>query len=222
MPPTPGDEPVHVLLHVKLPDRPGGLGLVASRIGAMRGDIVDVTVLDHRADSAVDQLIVRLRSSDHLRMVVREVEEVDGVSVEAARIIAEPHDPGAESLSLVASLLEAHNVSELHRIFTRGVCRRFVADWAVLTADNTVVASAGYAPPLSELPDLTTHGNGKHDAGDEKGTADETVAHAHLPQHNAEVLVGRRDHPFFPRERAILRSLSRVTDAVWSHQHNTP
>lgn len=208
-----GDEPVHVLLHVKLPDRPGGLGLVASRIGSMRGDIVDVTVLDHRAASAVDQLTIRLRSADHLRMVVREVEEVDGVHVEAARIIAEPHDPSAESLSLVASLLEAHNVSELLRIFTRGMCRRFVADWAVLAADNAVVASAGYAPPLSELPDLTTHEDGK-----DQDFGDGTVAYAHMPGHDAEVLVGRRDHPFFPRERAILRSLSRVTDAVWSHQ----
>jgi len=35
----------HVLVRVWLPDRPGALGLVASRIGAVDGDIVGIDVL---------------------------------------------------------------------------------------------------------------------------------------------------------------------------------
>src|ERR671911_548863 len=57
--PMPLDDPspsssAHVLVRVWLPDRPGALGLVASRIGAVRGDIVGVDVLERGTDVAVD------------------------------------------------------------------------------------------------------------------------------------------------------------------------
>src|SRR5204863_442714 len=45
----------HVLVRVWLPDRPGALGLVASRIGAVRGDLVGVAVLARGTDVAVDE-----------------------------------------------------------------------------------------------------------------------------------------------------------------------
>lgn len=240
--PSQSDESAFVLLQVRLPDRPGGLGLVASRIGALRGDIVDVTVLDHRSASAVDQLTVRLTSSDHLRMVVREIEEVDGVTVEAARLVADPRDPGAETLRTVSALLEAHNVSELHRSFAHGMRRRFVAEWTMLVTADAVVATAGPAPALSDIPGAGqapeghTRGDvsddtgtfGAHDHADDKrgfpqgdGTLGEgTIARGLMPQHNAEILIGRPDHPFYPRECAMVQIMSRMADAVWGHHDN--
>ena len=56
--PVPEPEPipaVHALIRVWLPDRPGALGLVASRIGAMRGDIVGIDVLETGEGVAVDE-----------------------------------------------------------------------------------------------------------------------------------------------------------------------
>jgi len=229
------DESVYVLLQVRLPDRPGGLGLVASRIGALRGDIVDVTVLDHRSASAVDQLTVRLGSADHLRMVVREVEEVDGVTVEAARLVADPRDPGAETLRTISALLEAHNVSELQRSLAHGIRRRFVAEWAMVVTADAVVATSGPAPALSGIPGArpaTGNEGGEadgSDAADGESTGDPgvdhgdgtlaggTIARGLLPEHGAEVLVGRPDHPFYPRECAMVRIMSRMADAVWGH-----
>jgi hypothetical protein len=58
-------EPVtHVLVRVWLPDRPGALGLVASRIGAVDGDIVGIDVLDRGDNVAVDEFAVLLTPTD--------------------------------------------------------------------------------------------------------------------------------------------------------------
>src|SRR5687767_13200202 len=43
-----------------LPDRPGALGQVASRIGAVRGDVVGIEILERGAGRAIDELVVRL------------------------------------------------------------------------------------------------------------------------------------------------------------------
>ena len=43
-----------------LPDRPGALGQVASRIGAVRGEIVGIDILERGAGRAIDELVVEL------------------------------------------------------------------------------------------------------------------------------------------------------------------
>src|SRR5437667_243626 len=47
----------HVLIRVWLPDRPGALGQVASRIGSVRGDIVGVDVLECDGGVAIDEFL---------------------------------------------------------------------------------------------------------------------------------------------------------------------
>ncbi len=208
--PGTADEGTYVLLHIRLPDRPGALGNVASRIGAMRGDIIGVAVLDRSDDSAVDQLTVCLPDPDLLPMLVREIEEVDGVNVEAARLIAFAHDPSRESLMLATMLLEAQTVPELQRLFTRGLLRRFLAEWALLVCHSTIAASAGYPPALDTLAEPLPAGSRTDDE------EPPNLARGILSRHDAEVLVGRID-PFFHRERESLRILSRIVDTAWNH-----
>ena len=71
-----------VVVRVWLPDRPGALGLVASRIGAIGGDIVGIDVLERSEHVAVDEFAVLLPDKDLVALLVREIEEVDGASVE--------------------------------------------------------------------------------------------------------------------------------------------
>ena len=44
-----------------LPDRPGALGQVASRIGAVHGDVVGIEILERGGGSAIDDLTDRER-----------------------------------------------------------------------------------------------------------------------------------------------------------------
>ena len=74
-----------LVVRVWLPDRPGALGLVASRIGAIGGDIVGIDVLERSEHVAVDEFAVMLPDTDLVSLLVREIEEVDGASVEQWR-----------------------------------------------------------------------------------------------------------------------------------------
>ena len=101
-------EPTHVLVRVWLPDRPGALGLVASRIGAVDGDIVGIDVLERGDSVAVDEFAVRAaRRRAALDLLVREIEEVDGASVEEVRIVDRFPDPRLDALESAASLCAA-------------------------------------------------------------------------------------------------------------------
>ncbi len=109
-------EPVtHVLVRVWLPDRPGALGLVASRIGAVDGDIVGIDVLERGDNVAVDEFAVVFRASIALDLLVREIEEVDGASVEEVRTIDHFPDPRLDALESATTLCAAGSVEHLQR-----------------------------------------------------------------------------------------------------------
>ena len=73
------------VVRIRLPDRPGALGQVASRIGAVGGDIVAIDILDRSRGRAIDEFILEL-SGDHLVELLRsEIHEVDGAQVEDIR-----------------------------------------------------------------------------------------------------------------------------------------
>lgn len=76
----------HIVLTVALPDRPGALGAVASRIGALGADITDVTIRrDTGTGSAVDEFHLTLPATpdsiDPIALLHHELGEVDGVTV---------------------------------------------------------------------------------------------------------------------------------------------
>ena len=54
--------PVRYLVRVWLPDRPGALGQVASRIGAAKGDVVGIEILERGAGRVIDEIVVELAS----------------------------------------------------------------------------------------------------------------------------------------------------------------
>ncbi|HWD53994.1 MAG TPA: hypothetical protein VG346_02680 [Acidimicrobiales bacterium] len=69
------------VVRIALPDRPGALGLVASRIGAVGGDIIAINILERDAGSAVDEFVVEIGGDDLIELLQSEIHEVDGVSV---------------------------------------------------------------------------------------------------------------------------------------------
>ncbi len=72
-------------LRIRLPDRPGALGLVASRIGAVGGDIVAIDILTRDGGRAVDEFVVELADDGLVPLLRSEIHEVDGAEVEEVR-----------------------------------------------------------------------------------------------------------------------------------------
>jgi ACT domain-containing protein len=68
------------VVRIALPDRPGALGLVASRIGSVGGDIVAINILEREDGRAVDEFVVEI-GQDLIDLLQSEIYEVDGVSV---------------------------------------------------------------------------------------------------------------------------------------------
>src|SRR5207244_11582442 len=73
------------IVRMWVPDRPGALGAVASRIGAVRGDVVGIEILERGAGRAIDELVVQLPDASLLGLLINEISEVDGVDVEDVR-----------------------------------------------------------------------------------------------------------------------------------------
>jgi hypothetical protein len=213
-----------VLLRVWLPDRPGALGAVAARIGAVRGDIVHIDVLERNEGVAIDEFGVLLADADHLPLLVREVEEVDGCRVEHVTVVTHFPDPRLDALVSVALVCEADDPGALQTALATYAGTAFQADWVAVMRGGDVLASCGNPPvdsylaalaegSASPLPAASGPAASGPGAPDLAGPDD--LAAAQLETAGAVLLVGRTGNEFRERERAQLRALARIADHVW-------
>jgi len=210
-----GTDAIHVLIRVWLPDRPGALGLVASRIGSVGGDIVGVDVVERGDRVAVDEFAVVVPDDGRLALMVREVEQVDGASVEEVRRVGIFPDPRLDALESAAELCEAQSIDALHRVLTGHVRREFLADWVALLHDGGAVAADGDdVPEVAKLTALAA-GTAASPLVADGVAGPEDLAVARLVVNDAVILVGREGHVFRRRERAQLLVLARVADRAW-------
>jgi hypothetical protein len=210
------DGATHVLVRVWLPDRPGALGLVASRIGAVDGDIVGIDVLERGENVAVDEFAVVLRKSVAIDLLVREIEEVDGASVEQVRTVHDFPDPRLDALASATTLCGARSTDVLHRALVEQTLAEFTADWSVLLLDATVLASAGDAIPEPSVLVALVAGTAASPRVADGTTGPDDLAVASLPDHGAALLVGRDGRAFRRRERAQLVALAGIADRTWA------
>lgn len=208
-------ESANVLVRVWLPDRPGALGLVASRIGAVRGDIVGIDVLERDQGVVIDEFAVRLADMDLISVLVKEVEEVDGASVEEVRIVGRFPDPRLDALQSAATLCESPTTAALGERLVAQIRQEFLAEWSVLLRDTVVLATAGEAPAADQLHALAT-GTMASPSVAEGETGPGDLAVATLDRLGALLLVGREGQTFRLRERAQLFALARVADRAWA------
>jgi hypothetical protein len=202
------------VLRVWLPDRPGALGHVASRIGAVRGDVIGIEILEQGGGRAVDELVVDLPEPGLVEALVREVGEVEGVDVEWVHPLGqEDHDPQLALLEAAARLVE--NPDERSRL--KGLCadvrRAFDAVWAAVVdqGEMSTLAYDGEAPPTAWLVAFVD--GSRHLGGHADGGA-EDVAWADLPGQDRALVVGRSGRPFRARERRQLAVVARISAAA--------
>ena len=202
------------VLRLWMPDRPGALGAVASRIGAVRGDVVGIEILERGAGRAIDELVVELPDADLLPLLVREVGQVDGVDVEDVRPAPDLlHDPGLDALVAAARLVAAMSPDELVDEVVALAGRDFEADWVVLLDGDgpAVAAASGGHPPVEWLAAFT---NGS--AHVRPGVGPDDVSWAALPAAGLSLLLGRQGRPFRARERHQVEALADIADARWA------
>lgn len=210
------DDSTHVLIRIWLPDRPGALGLVAARIGALGGDIVGIDVLERSQGVAVDEFAVALPSLAVLDLLAREIEQVDGTSVEEFRVVGSFPDPRLDALDAATRLCETDSVEALRDTLVGHLRQEFLADWVALLGGDGVIAAAGDTYPATEFLSVLAAGTSASPMVADGTTGPEDLLVAALPTHAATLLVGRDGHPFRRRERAQLVALARIADRAWT------
>lgn len=210
------DDQCSVLLRVWLPDRPGVLGAVGTRIGGVKGDLVGIDILERGAGCAVDELVVSVPSLGVVDLMVREINEIEGVEVESCLPLDDPSfDPRLDALVTAAALVSAGSIMEIADLLCRHGRHSIRADWAVLVdAEGNPVASDGDTP---EAEWLRAYASGSRAAGLSRAADPmqglDTISTS-LPAVGGELLLGRRAATFHPKERARATALTSVADGA--------
>lgn len=205
-------------VRVWVPDRPGALGAVASRIGAVRGDLVGIDILERGGGRAIDELIVDLPSESLVDLLVSEIAQVDGVDVEDVRRASDSlADPRLDALETAVTLVTQHAVDPLLDSLAHSSLRDFQSDWASIIDPQHAgsVASVGAAPP-GEWLNAFLAGSRASIAPRPGEAAPDDVAWADLDVAGLVLILGRQGRPFRIRERRQLTALARIVDTRWA------
>lgn len=200
------------MVRVWLPDRPGALGQVASRIGAVRGDVLGIEVLESGAGNVIDELVVRLPDESLVDLMISEVDAVDGVSVEHVRSLDGGHiDPDLAALTLVAEVAELP-VPQRVGALVRGLLGLAGANWSAALAGADVVASAGPVPDLAFIKALR---DGSGHLGDAAPMSSE-LFWEEIDGVGIVLVAGRQDRPIHTRERSRISLVTRIAGSLLS------
>ena len=203
------------VVRIWIPDRPGALGAVASRIGSVRGDLVGIDILERGAGLAIDELVVTLPEDDLVPLLLKEINEVDGVAVEDISPVAGEGlpDPRLAALETAALLVQLDEPQAVLDALVEHAAHDFGAAWAcVVDADGAFVHAAEGEPP--PVPWVAAFVVGSRTAGDD-GAPDD-MAWTRLRRAGLELVLGRPGRPIRARERRQLDALGEIADVRWA------
>jgi hypothetical protein len=156
---------------------------------------------------------VALPDAVSVELLAKEIDAVDGVSVEHIRAVAaERPDSATAVLQLAADVAEAAPGERLG-LLVAGLLVTADADWAVAVRDGTVLHPHGDPPDATWLLAFLA-GCGHLDPSKPPANAPADVMWAHLPTVDATIVVGRARRAVHERERSRLALLARLVDRV--------
>ena len=212
------------VIRMWLPDRPGALGQVASRIGAVRGDVVGIDILERDGGQAVDELVVELPDGALIDLLVNEVRQVDGVAVEEVRPVADAlHDPRLDALEAAAQLVGADDVEELLTAVVTHARRVVGATWvAVVDIDERgdgVLAADDEAPNAGWLEAFLAGSRAAEGVNRGRSSHRSDVIWTPMAHSGLALVLGRQGMPYRSRERRQVAALARVVDTRLRELH---
>lgn len=196
-----------------LPDRPGALGQVASRIGAVHGDVVGIEILERGGGSAIDDLTVSLPDASLVDLLIAEIRQVDGVAVEAVRPVSADRPNGSMAVLRTAATIVAAMSDERLTAACTSLRTLLDADWAIAMCMDgpQAIAQSGEAPDLAWLAAFFL--GSEHLATEHKYTPRDLVW-TRLARRGVALAAGRAGRVFHARERDEFRVLGGIVDAL--------
>ena len=202
---------ITIVVRVWMPDRPGALGQVASRIGAVRGDVLAIEILEQGGGRAIDELTVLLPDDDLMPLLTAEIDAVDGVSVESIRVVdPDRTDASLSALALGAAIAESRTEERLD-VMVAGIQRFAETDWVVVLGDGEPIAQVGTPPDLGWLTAFLA-GSEHLDGLDDSAPSD--LLWGRMVSSAITVAAGRTGNRIHERERVRFSLLLRLADAL--------
>jgi hypothetical protein len=192
-------------LEITLDNRPGSLGAVASLIGQLGGDVVDVDVLEHGRGVARDEITVELGGAGAAEELGEALDSLPGVQVEHLALVGElGHHLLVDALEVAGALVAETTIPGLLDSLVTGVVTAFGASWAVVVSSerSRPLAVAGAVPPAS-----VTRSAG----GPLRFVGGDDCMALRLSNDEIHLVVGREGWPFRNRERRELTALSHIS-----------
>lgn len=209
------ETPTTYVVRVWLPDRPGALGAVASRFGALRGDVIGLEIVERGGGQAIDELVVTLPPDVSIDLIVKEISAEEDVEIEDIRPLAgSTYDPQLDVLEAAAIVLGAETRDDLAMALAEHACRAVQSSWACVQDRAGYAIGAWGDPPNDRWIQSFISGSPASD-GTESDSTDQIPLDTiwiPLPAANAALVIGR-DGVFRARERQRLAALARVADA---------
>jgi hypothetical protein len=139
-------------MRIWLPDAPGTLGAVAAEIGAVKGNVVGLEVLEREAGVAIDELVVELPDEPGaVDAVCRGLRNVPGVGVEEiTELHAQARDREDSVLAAAAAVLQAATPTAAMNALTGHLMVLFDLSW-LAQADEGL---AGFVEVHGEVPSV--------------------------------------------------------------------
>jgi hypothetical protein len=209
----PPDRPCTLVVRIWLPDRPGALGQVASRIGAVHGDVTAIDILERGGGRVIDELVVALPESVSFELLAKEIGAVDGVAVEHVRPVDGVRPDSATAvLQLAADVAEAPRDDRL-ALLVSGLLVAADADWAVAVRGAEIVERRGEPPDDGWLLAFLD-GSGHLDPARPAANVPGDMIWARLPAGGVVVATGRAARAVHDRERTRVAFLARIVDRL--------
>ncbi len=201
------------VVRVWLPDRPGALGQVASRVGAVRGDVVGIEILERGGGSAIDEITVSLPDASLVELLVAEIRQVDGVAVEDVRPVAADRPEGAIAALGAAETIVSAQPGQRLQAAACALRALLDADWGAVLRLPSGEWLGRCGDPVA-VDWLTAFLNGSEHLPGDGHTGPADLVWARLPRHGAALACGRTDRVFHERERTEVQALARILDAL--------
>ena len=151
-PPTMDSGPPCFRILVRLPDRPGALGSAASRIGALRGDVIGFEIVQRGHAWAIDEFVVALPPDVPLDLLTRELTD-DGATILGITPMHDaPSDPVISGLSAATELLSSPDPALVLGTLSSETARLLRADWVVVLAAGELPPTPGPGESLLTHP----------------------------------------------------------------------
>lgn len=159
------DQKIIRILRLRVTDKPGFLGRIATILGELAANIGEITIVSQGPDFIIRDISLQLEGEDHLRNVVVSISCLDGVHVDSViDPVQQLHEGGKIA---VRSRVQLTTLAEVRKIYTPGVAqickliekditlsRRYtsISNSVAIVTNGTAILGLGHIGPVAGMP----------------------------------------------------------------------